>query len=380
VQDAAALVMKVVHLVIGGEIAGGQLVARRLAIAAREAGHDVAFVSPSAGPFLDRVAAEGFGTHVVPVGGALDARAVARLRRVLREERADILHTHTHFSLNVVGRLAARTAGIAVIAHMHIENVFRDGSLARRAQVALDNRTARLCRWIVAVSEATRSALLAQGYPPDRTVTVHNGVEAASDVRAAILEPRPPGPVLLEVGRLCNVKGQRELIAALPRLARDDVTLVLAGEDVEEGGAFRDELEREARDLGVSGRVRFLGRRDDVPALIAAVDVLVLPSWIEGLPLVVLEAMAAGVPVVATAVGGTAEALVDGETGLLVPPRDVDALGRALDELLADPERARRLGEAGRRRVREQFDAESTARRVLSLYAPDGHARHADAT
>lgn len=367
-QGATAAGVRVVHLVIGGEVAGGQLVALRLAVAARAAGHDVVFLSPSAGPFLDRVEQEGLPAHVVPLGDALDVRAVARLRAFLRHERADILHTHTHFSLNVVGRLAGRAAGASVIAHMHIENVFRDAPVARRAQVALDNGTARLCRWIVAVSDATRATLVAQGYPPDRTLTIRNGIEIGEPAQSAHVEPAPAGPVLLEVGRLCEVKGQRELIEALSRLTRNDVTLLLAGEDVESAGAYRHALERRARDLGVADRVRFLGRRDDVPGLLAAADVLVLPSWIEGLPLVVLEAMAAGVPVVATSVGGTPEAVVDGETGLLVPSRDVDALAGAIDALLSDPERAQRLGAAGRRRARERFDADAAAQRVVGLY------------
>ena len=361
--------MKIVHLVSGGDVAGGQLVALRLARAARAAGHGAAFVSPSSGAFVDLAAEDGFAVHVVPVDGALDLRAVARLRRLLRRERADVLHTHTHFSLNVVGRLAARAAGVRVIAHMHIENVFSPDPLVRGLQVALDNGTARLCRWIVTVSAATRAELLAQGYPRARTITIHNGIEVREPALPATLEPPPPGPVLLEVGRLCDVKGQRELIAALPRLARADVTLLLVGEDIEAGGAYRLGLEGEARQLGLTGRVRFLGRRDDVPALLAAADALVLPSWIEGLPLVVLEAMAAGVPVVASSVGGTPEAVVDGETGLLVPPRDVEALADALDELLGDPERARRLGQAGRRRAREHFDADTPARQILGLYA-----------
>lgn len=361
--------MKVVHLVIGGEIAGGQLVGLRLARAARDADHDVSFVSPSSGAFVELARRDGFGVDIVPLGRALDPRAIARLRRLLADERVDVLHTHTHFSLNVAGRIAARVARARVIAHMHIENVFRTGALGRLAQIAVDNRTARLCTWIVAVSDATRTALVAQGYPPDRTITVHNGIEARDAAEPAALAPAPPGPVLLEVGRLCDVKGQRELIAALPRLACTDVTLLLAGEDIEAGGAYRSALERQARQLGVADRVRFLGRRDDVPALLAASDALVLPSSVEGLPLVVLEAMAAGRPVVATAVGGTPEAVVDGETGLLVPPGDVDALAEAVDSLLAAPERARRLGEAGRRRVRERFDADAAAQRILGLYA-----------
>jgi glycosyltransferase involved in cell wall biosynthesis len=356
--------MKIVHLVIGGEIAGGQLVALRLARVARDAGHDVVFVSPTAGPFTERIAGEGFPTRVVPLGGALDVPAALRLRSLLRRERADVLHTHVHFSLNIVGRFAALGTQTAVVAHMHIENVFRTSPLSRSVQVLLDNATARTCRWIVAVSDATRNALLHQGYPASRTVTVHNGIEASKPAVPAALEPAPSGPVLLEVGRLCDVKGQHELIAALPLLGRDDVTVLLVGEDVETGGTFRRALEKQAQALDV----RFLGGRDDVPALLATADALVLPSWVEGLPLVVLEAMAAGVPVVASAVGGTPEAVVAGETGLLVPPRDVDALARALRELLADPARAREMGEAGRARVRERFDATAAALRILGLY------------
>jgi len=359
--------VRIVHLVIGGEVAGGQVVALRLARAAQDRGHEVSFVSPTPGPFLDRVEAEGMRAHVLPVSGALDVSAVARLSALLRRERADILHTHGHFSGNVVGRLAGRLGGAGVIAHMHVENAFRVGGAGRQAQIALDNATARLCASIVAVSDATRESLLAQGYPTARTVTIHNGIEPAEPVEAAPLAPS--GPRVLEVARLCDVKGQRELIRALPRLKRQDAVVLLAGEDIETGGAFRRELEQEAEALGVGDRVQFLGYRSDVPALLEAADVVALPSWVEGLPLGVLDAMAHGKPVVAGAVGGTPELIVDGETGLLVPPRDVDALVRALDELLGDPERARRLGEAGRARALADFSADAAAERVLRLYA-----------
>ena len=353
--------MKIVHLVIGGEVAGGQVVALRLARAARAAGHEVAFVSPSPGPFLDRVEAEGMPSHVVPISGALDLGAVRRLRALLKRERADVLHTHGHFAVNVVGRLA----GGVVISHMHIENAFRAGR-GRAAQIRVDNWTAWRCAAIVAVSDATREALLAQGYPAAKTVTIHNGIEPAEPVSPAFSES---APLLLEVARLCDVKGQRELIRALAQLESRDAVVLLAGEDLEAGGAFRRGLEQEAAELGVAGRLRFLGYRADVPALIESADVFVLPSWVEGLPLGVLDAMARGKPVVAGAVGGTPELVADGETGLLVPPRDVDALARALDELLRDPERARRLGEAGRTRALTEFSADAAAERVLRLYA-----------
>ena len=348
--------MKIVHLVIGGEVAGGQIVALRLARAARERGHDVSFVSPSSGAFVELAQGEGFPVDVVPLGGALDVPSLLRLRRALRG--ADVLHTHTHFSLNVLGRIAGRLARVRVVAHMHIENAFRAGR-GRRAQVLLDNATARLCSAIVAVSDATRESLVRQGYPPGRLVTIHNGIEPAQPAAPVRLAE---GPIVLEVARLAEVKGQKQLIRALEQL---DATAVFVGRDLEDGGRYEEELRRAA-----SGRrVVFAGYRDDVPALLAGCDVFCLPSTIEGLPLVVLEAMAQARPVVATTVGGTAELVVDGETGVLVPAGDTAALADALEGLLRDPERARRLGEAGRRRVAAEFDADTLAARVLALYS-----------
>jgi len=226
----------------------------------------------------------------------------------------------------------------------------------------LDNATARLCYSIVAVSEATAAGLRLQGYPRARIVVVHNGIEVepAEPVRLA------DDPTILEVARLADVKGQRSLLRALTDL---DATAVLVGRDLEQDGAYERELRAEAERLGVVDRVVFAGYRDDVPALLAGCDVFCLPSEMEGLPLVVLEAMAQGKPVVATAVGGTPELVVHGETGLLVQPGDVEALTAALAQLLADPEQARRMGEAGRERVQREFGAAAMARRILELYA-----------
>ena len=355
--------MRIVHLVIGGEVAGGQLVALRLARAAQEAGHRVSFVAPEAGAFTALAEQDGFPVELLPISGALDVRAALRLRRHLRRERADVLHLHTMLGGNVVGRVAGRAAGVRAISHLHIENVFRAGP-GRALQIRLDNATARLCAHIVAVSDATRAALLTQGYPAGRTVTIRNGVEPGADVEPVRLAD---GPTILEVARLADVKGQRELVAALAQVP--GATAVLVGRDLESGGAFERELIAEAERLGVDDRVVLTGYRADVPALLAGCDVFCLPSHAEGLPLVILEAMAHGKPVVATAVGGTPELVVDGETGLLVTPGDVEALAAALSAVLADPELANRLGEAGRKRVLERFSAADAAARVLALYA-----------
>ncbi len=362
--------MRIAHLVSGGDVAGGQLVALHVAMAARAAGHDVRFVAPAAGTFTRIAAEEGFPVDVVRLGGALDLASLVRLARVLRRHRVDLVHTHVHFSLNVLGRLAARLAGAVVVAHMHIENVFRAGR-GRRAQIALDNATARLCASFLAVSRSTRDALVRQGYPADRIVVVHNGVDAVPAAAAAAVRPggvAAEATEVLHVGRLAPVKGQRELIEGLALLDRADVVAVLVGEDLEQGGAYAAELERRAAALDVGGRVVLAGYRDDVPSLLAGCDLLALPSHVEGLPLVVLEAMAAGKPVVATRVGGTDELVVDGETGLLVEAGDVEGLARALAALADDPALRRRLGEAGRQRVVRQFATSTMVERVLAVY------------
>jgi glycosyltransferase involved in cell wall biosynthesis len=351
--------VRIAQLVISGHVAGGQLVALEIARAAKARGDDVVFLAPGRGPFTELVEAEGMEVRLVQLGRAL---GLARAWPLARELDVDLLHTHGAFALNALGRVAGRLARVPVISHLHIENHFRSGFMGR-AQRAADNATAQFCARIVAVSEDTRRALVAQGYPAERMVVIHNGVAvpANSGARHRGSEPR-----VGEIARLCDVKGQRELIAALRELP--GVRAVLVGEDLEAGGAFRALLEREARKAGVGDRVELTGYSPDVGAVLDELDVVVLPSWIEGMPLVLLEAMAHRRPVVATPVGGTPEVVLDGETGLLVPPRDPGALAGAIRRLVDDPALAERMGEAGYRRVRERFSVEAMTRGVLELY------------
>jgi glycosyltransferase involved in cell wall biosynthesis len=161
--------------------------------------------------------------------------------------------------------------------------------------------------------------------------------------------------------RLAQQKGHRFLVEAVPKVR--DAIFILAGD-----GPERDALEEQVRLLAVEDRVRFLGYRSDIPELLANSDALVLPSLYEGLPLAVLEAMAAGKPVVATSVGGTDEAVVDGETGFLVPPRDSDALAAAIRRVIQDDVLAQRLGANGRARVAAHFRVEAMVQQVAGVY------------
>src|ERR671936_677694 len=351
--------MRIVHLVIGGEVAGGQLVALQLARAARERGDEVAFVAPERGPFTELAEREGFPVDILPLRRTFQLGAAWRLARLLRRRRADLLHTHTLAAGNALSRLAGRAAPVPVVSHLHIENHFRPAT--RRLLAGLDNATARLAARLVAVSENTKRAYERQGYPRRRIEVVYNGVDVPASGAYRRNEPARIG----EIARFCDVKGQRELLHAVARLP--DARLVLAGRDLEQGGAFQDELERESERLGIRERVE-VGFHEDVPALLETLDVVALPSWTEGLPLVLLEAMARGRPVVATPVGGTPERVTDGETGLLVPPRDPEALAEALRRVLDDPDLARRLGEAARARVAQRFTAAEQERRMVEIY------------
>jgi glycosyltransferase involved in cell wall biosynthesis len=363
--------VKIAHVVIGGDVAGGQLVALQLARAARAAGHECLFVAPATGSFTELVEREQFPVLLATLGRTFDLPAAWRLARTLRRNRVDVVHTHTHLAGTVLGRLAGRAAGARVVTHAHIENVFNRRPAIAAAQRRVDVLTARLSAAIVAVSEQTRRSLIAEGVSADAIETIPNGVaprtpgNGGSAIRAELAIP-PDALLIGSVGRLCDVKGQRELLHALAGLG--DAWLVLVGRDLELGGRYERQLREEADALGVGGRTVFAGYREDVPDVLEALDLFALPSWVEGMPLVVLEAMAAGVPVVATAVGGTPELVVDGETALLVRPRETAELTDALRALLDDEARRRAMGNAGRRRVEERFAEATTTGRVLQIY------------
>jgi glycosyltransferase involved in cell wall biosynthesis len=364
--------MTIAHLVIGGDVAGGQLIALAFARAARNRGDRVLFLSPTRGPFTELVEREGMDVRIVDVSRTFHLGGALRLARKLRREHVDVLHTHTALAANVLSRVAGRLGGVAVVSHIHIENHFRPNRFARAVHSALDNTTARLAARVLAVSGSTRDTLVAQGYPSRLVEVVHNGIDVetqgslrADGLRAELGVPAD-ATVVGEIGRLCDVKGQRELIEATALLP--DVHVVLVGDDLEQAGAYRTQLEELARARDVGDRVHLLGFRSDAGELLDQFDVLVLPSWIEGLPGVVLEAMAHGKPVVATPVGGTPELVVDGETGVLVPPRDPTALAAAIRALLTDPEGARALGAAGRARAEREFSETAMIARVLEVY------------
>lgn len=295
-----------------------------------------------------------------------DVRVLWRLYRHLRHTRPDVLHSFM-FLANLVGVVAGRLARVPrVLVSLRCSYEATPGRFWRRV--------ARWSHWradrVIVNSEAARREELEAGFPPERLDYVPNGIRlaAASAPGRAALD-LPEGPLVLSVGQLEAVKGQRYLIDAWAtvRAAVPDATLLLLG-----SGSLRLELEELARRNGLATSVRLLGFRAPVLPYLLACDLLVQSSLSEGMPNAVLEAMAARRPVVATRVGGLPEVVSDGETGVLVPPADAQALARAIVGLLADRERRADMGAAAWRRVRDHFPAERMVTLTDEAYRRSG--------
>jgi starch synthase (maltosyl-transferring) len=294
-------------------------------------------------------------------------RALALLVRSLRRQAPRLVQSFL-FHANVAARLAAPWAGAPWVL-----GGLRVAEHQKRWHQMLDRLTARLSAGSVCVSRGVeRFSREVVGLPSERLTVIPNGVDLA---RFDEVEPLPraalgipPGADLaLAIGRLDVQKGVADLLDAAEWVIarRPDWHLVLAGDGPERPRL----LARIAAQRALTERIHWLGRRDDVPALLAAADVLVLASHWEGMPNVVLEAMAARRPVVATAVEGSEDLVTPGRTGWLVPPRDPTALGQALLEAALDPERRRRYGAAGRTRVETEFSVERMVMAYERLWA-----------
>jgi starch synthase (maltosyl-transferring) len=303
------------------------------------------------------------------VGRRGPGRAVARLAATLRTQRPWLVQSFL-FHANIASRLAAVLAGVPwVVGGLRVAE--RRGP--KWWHLALDRLTAGLSAGSVCVSEGVlRYSRETARLDPGRLTVIPNGIEVspfdhASPVPRTAIGVPERAHLALFVGRLTEQKGLPVLIEAAGQVARTrpDWQLALAGD-----GPDRDRLQQAAgRIPALSGRVHWLGPRDDIPALLKAADLLVLPSLWEGMPNVVLEAMAARLAVVATAVEGSEELVEPGRTGWLVPPADPEALASALLDAAADPARLVRLGEAGRLRVESRFTIARTVEAYETLWA-----------
>lgn len=363
--------MHIVHLTASAFFGGPERQMLGLA-ASLPADHSTTFLSFSeggrCGAFLAAARRAGFDAAELAHDTPHLRRAVRELTAFLRGNFADVLVTHGYKS-NLLGRPAARRAGIPIVS---VSRGWTGENLKVRCYEAFDRVHLRFMDRVVCVSAGQADRVRRAGVPPDKVRVIRNaarleafaGRDPASRVR--LREPGSDGPVVLAAGRLSAEKGFQVLVEAAPAIlaAVPAARLVIFGD-----GPLRASLERRVAALGLTDRVSLPGFRDDLDRLIPSADLVVLPSLTEGLPNVALESAAAGVPVVATAVGGTPEVVVDGRTGFLVPPADAPALAGRVIDLLRDRVMARAFGAAARRRVEEHFSFHAQAAAYRRLFA-----------
>jgi glycosyltransferase involved in cell wall biosynthesis len=296
----------------------------------------------------------------------------ARLARDVRRQAIDIVHTYSFYG-NVFAIPPGRVSAPVVVASIRDRGPYLT-AMQRRVQ----RHVCRLADCVLVNAEAVKSWLVADGYDGSRIVVIPNGVDLSrfampadrAQLRHALGMPATVKLVAV-VSRLAALKGIEDFIDAAALVARrhDDVRFLVVGEPSPiNNRAYVDDLQSRARDRGLTDRVIITGLRSDVPALLSAVDVSVMPSLNEALSNVLLESMAAGAAVVATDVGGTAEALVDGNNGVLIPPGNPTVMADAIVRLVDNPAYARELGENARRTIRDRYSLDRMVASTETLY------------
>jgi L-malate glycosyltransferase len=375
VQPSAGRRRKVFYLVDSLNVGGTETQAVELALRLPVSEYEIMMGCLRAqGPLLEKLRGSAVSVREFHPSGGLDSAAglyeLIRLARYLRREKFDVVHTHDLWS-NLMGVPAARLAGVPAIVSSRRDLAHFDWYQGRRRHWL--RRIQNLSGVVLANATPIRDALISEdGFAPGKLRVIHNGVDTekfqqAQRDRARLFPDVGTEILVVLVGNMhSDVKGHPWLIAAAPTVLREfpEVRFVFAGD-----GESRPTFAAQVAQLGLEGKVKFLGRRSDIPEILASCDLAVLPSRAEGLPNAVLEYMAAGLPTIASRVGGTAELVQDGVTGLLVPAEDANALAGALLQFLRNPERARQIATNGQRFAVENFSFERLIREIDELYA-----------
>lgn len=357
---------RVVHVVCSLEVGGLERVVCDLARSSKAVAPAVICLVTT-GMLAEELQARAIPVRVIEMKGSRIS-ILRRICRAVRELRPAILHCHNLLA-HLHGSLAARICGVRHVILTKHGAFMPTGGLSWRLSRQLMRRSQ-----VVAVSEEIRTLLRAV-LGPKRARSVHyipNGIAlgayrnlpAPSESRRMLGWPES-GPLIGMVARLARDKGHENLLRAfhLVRQTSPESRLVLVGE-----GPMRRLIEDTVASMGLQGHVDLVGERRDVPQILAALDVFVLPSLSEGVPLTILEAMAAGLPVIATSVGGIPQVVLHEQTGLLVPPESPRELAAAICRLLQNADEAVRLGQKGRQRVERAFSVDQMVARYEDLY------------
>lgn len=380
--------MKIVHLISSGGFYGAENMLHNLLAGLRELSADVSLCvfsnqDGSIPEIASRSAELGIDVTLIPCNGRFDLHSVRQLRRILVCAGIDVLHTHG-YKADLYGFLATRSTGIRIVATCHN---WTHGSRALSVYAMLDKFCLRAFDSVVAVSAQVANELRQSGVPLDRLRQIANGVAvpgaavrtvAADSACAKLVDsPGETAKIWLEdelekefvtvavASRLVADKGISEFLYA----AREGLTVCPAARFTVAGdGPDRERFEAEAAALGISHAVTFPGFVADMAALYRSIDLFVLPSLREGLPMSLLEAMAAGKAVIATRVGAIPDVIEDNQTGLLVEPGDREALAEAMKQLLRNRMLREALGVKARHTIHRSWSAEAMSSKYLALY------------
>jgi len=356
--------VKTLHLETRRHVHGAGVQVLHLVAGLRAMGDDAILMAPEDSDILATADSRGFPTIPLLFHGEADFGFVRRFRARIEDEQPDLVHLHSRRGADTLGLLAAWRSDVPTV-------------LTRRVAAPEPGFIARLkygrCDRVISVSDGIRDVLIGEGIPPDQVVTVHSAIDAESlpddcadgaDLRRSFDLP-DDSLIIAMVAQFVDRKGHDVLLDALPEVldAEPRAHVLLFGE-----GARHEAVSTRVQREGLGGRVRLPGFRDDLHALLPCCDVLVHPARSEGLGVALLEAAAAGLPVVATRVGGIPEAMVDGRTGLLVEEDAPDELGQALMRLLGDTDLRRRMGAEGRAWVKVERSVPVMVRRNRAVY------------
>lgn len=360
--------MKIVQIIETADPGGAESVLVALAQGMR-AGHESAGVTLLEGWTSHTLREAGIPVEVMPLKRAFDLGWALRFARYLREQRADVVHAH-EFAASCYATLGAKLAGVPLVCTIHGKNYWPERYYRRAAF----RRVIGSASAFIAVSDDLRAfASRVLGVDPARLRVIHNGVDARKyahdhEMRVrmrAHLGLADTTEAILAVGELSAVKGHEVLVRAAASLARAgrNLHVLIAGE-----GGERERLRELAVQLGIGERLHLLGFRRDVPALLAAADVFAMPSFSEGMPLAMIEAMASAVPIVASEVGGIPSLVTHRSHGLLARAGDADAFAGAMRTLLDDPIARRVYTDAAHRRFLNHFSLDSMLENHRNLY------------
>jgi len=365
--------VRILYVIDNLEFGGGERVFLQLASGLKER-YQIFVAANTGGKLTNELKKLGIEFFPIDMTRQIACKPIRQIKHIVRHHEIDVVHSQgarADFFARVAGRIADASHILCTVA-MPVEG-FNVGPIRKRIYRLLDQLSGHFVERFIVVSDSLKRTLTEERrIPHQRVVRIYNGIEV-DQYRPDLKENAsrnqwgipPAAPLIGAIGRMVWQKGFKYLIRAVPEILEvvPEARFLLVGE-----GPLRSDLEDLVRKLNVSDRITFTGFRSDIQNLISTIDILVVPSLLEGFPMITLEAMAMARPVVATQIQGITEQIMDGKEGVLIPPRNTDALASAVTQIITDRELSSRLGMAARKRVESSFSVRKMVRETEKVY------------